>query len=93
MKTQNAIENAVNDGKASNVLAEKIKTIQQEYEVLKIKVREFGISDFIFNAKISMYKKILLHQKTNDEQVIFLVTRKHAFSTGGLWMAIGFQLM
>ncbi len=40
-----------------------------------------------------MYKKSALLQKTKDEQVKLLVECKNAFSAGGLWMALGFQLM
>ncbi len=51
------------------------------------------MNDFIVNAKIPVYKKSFLHQKPEDEQLNSLVTRKNAFSTGGLWMVLGFQLM
>ncbi len=40
-----------------------------------------------------MYKKSAFLQKTEDKQVKLLVECKNAFSAGGLWMALGFQLM
>ncbi len=64
-----------------------------EFEVLNGKVREFGISGFIFSAEIPVYKNSLLHQKTEHKEVKSHLTRKKAFSADGRWMALGFQLM
>lgn len=57
-------------------MPEKLKTIQEENNFKNGKVREFGIDDFIFNAKIHVYKKSFFCQKTKVDEVKSLVTRK-----------------
>ncbi len=52
-----------------------------------------GIDEFVFNKELPVFKKSVLLQKTEDEQVKSLVERKQAFSAGGIWMTLGFKLM
>mmetsp|Transcript_19916 Transcript_19916/g.40199 ORF Transcript_19916/g.40199 Transcript_19916/m.40199 type:complete len:160 (-) Transcript_19916:193-672(-) len=81
------------EGGASEEMALKLKTTQKSYDKFKKKAKSEGINDFVFNAELPIHKKSSMLQKTEDEQVKSLVERKGAFSAGGLWMTLGFQLM
>ncbi len=52
-----------------------------------------GINNFVFNVKLPVHKKSNLLQKTKDEQVKYLANCKNVFSTGAMWMTLGFKLM
>ncbi len=51
------------------------------------------VNHFVFNTELPVYKKSILHQETEDEQVKSLVDRKSAFIAGELWMTFDFKLM
>ena len=50
-------------------------------------------TEFVFNAKLPACKKHAILQKTEDEQVKYLVETKGAFSTGAQWCTFGFKLL
>ncbi len=91
--TNQKVRHMLGDGGASDEMAAKIKSVQDSYDKLKAEVRSHGINEFVFNARIPVYRKSDLLQRTEDEQVKSIVKRKNAFTAGGLWMALGFQLM
>mmetsp|Transcript_5727 Transcript_5727/g.11705 ORF Transcript_5727/g.11705 Transcript_5727/m.11705 type:complete len:257 (+) Transcript_5727:481-1251(+) len=81
------------EGEASVEMTAKLKETQQNYNCLKREAKQIGLNDFVFDVELPVHKKSALLQKTENEQVKSLVERKSAFSAGGIWMALGFQLM
>jgi len=55
--------------------------------------KQIGLNDFVFGVELPLHKNSAILQKTENKQVKSLVERKSAFSAGGIWMALGFQLM
>lgn len=87
------VRHMLGDGGANSEMKETLESVTEQYAKLKGEIKECGINDFVFRSSIQVHKKHPSTAKTEEEQVKTLVEGKGAFSAGGQWCAMGFQLL
>ena len=65
----------------------KLEHLLVQYDKIKQKVRDAVLNADVFNAKIPVYKKNYLLQKTNTSK--YPVKRKGAFKHSAMWACLG----
>lgn len=87
------VRHMLGDGGANSEMKETLESVVEQYAKLKGEIKEYGINDFVFRSSIQVHKKHPSTAKTEEEQIKTLVEGKGAFSAGGQWCAMGFQLL
>ena len=91
--THPKVRHTLGEGGASAEMHEKMMAVKEEYGALKTKVKERGLNDFVFNAKLPVARKNEFLEKTEKHQIKALVENKGAFSARAQWCHVGVQLL